>query len=237
MTGSEGNREGPKMSDTPGPFLDNEARQIVRNKLLHYMHAHGIGVPRLAKRIKASHALGLEVTDKTLQRFLAGAIRTNDFAVAICHRLAESLTAFDPIAALGERLSVFYGVTNGRDYSGTYHSDTRVLDTADLEVRGDSNIDISADAGFWRVTEKTAPGLDPVIYDGVLVCSGDAAVVVLKDRLAGLARNYMLWPENETLHGHGATMRFLPGDTTLVWGKYKISSIEPIGIRLIKAIV
>jgi hypothetical protein len=86
----------------------------------------------------------------------------------------------------------------------------------------------------FGASPKTAPDLSHAIYDGVLVCSGDAAVVVLKDRLAGLARSYMLWPENETLHGHGATMRFLPGDTTEVWDKFKFSGVEPIRIWLRK---
>ena len=164
-------------------------------------------------------------------------MRTNEPAVRLCYRFPESLVVSDSTAALGERLLVFYGAGNGRDYSGTYRSEIRTADVAETEFAGHSEINIAADTGFWRVTEKTAPGLNHVIYDGVLVCSGDAAVVVLKDRLAGLARNYMLWPENETLHGHGATMRFLPGDTTEVWDKFKISGIEPIEIRLIKAIV
>jgi hypothetical protein len=44
----------------------------------------------------------------------------------------------------------------------------------------------------------------------------------------------MLWPENEILHGHGATVRFLPGDTTEVWDKFKFSGVEPIRIWLRK---
>jgi len=227
------------IKSTVPPSHDQETRARIRNKLLHYMRAHRIGAPELtariydAQKIKQKAPVGIS----TVQRFLAGKVRTVESYVDMFDRFVEGLPCPDPIGLLGERLSVFYGVTNGRDYSGTYFTNTRVLDSAELEARGDSKIDIAADAGFWRVTEKTASGLDLVIYDGVLVCSGAAAVVVLKDRLAGLARNYMLWPENETLHGHGATMRFLPGDTTEVWGKFKISSIEPIEIRLIKAIV
>jgi hypothetical protein len=159
-------------------------------------------------------------------------MRTNELFVRFCHRFVEHLTISDSIAKLGERLFIFYGAGNGRDYPGTYRSEIRTADVAEPDFPGHSEINIAADTGFWRVTETTAPDLNRAIYDGVLVCSGDAAVVVLKDRLAGLARSYMLWPENETLHGHGATMRFLPGDTTGVWSKFKISGIEPIRIRL-----
>lgn len=228
--------------------FDLAERELVRKKLIRYAKEHGIGAGRLATRIKASHPLETEIPVSTLQRFLGNLMRTNEPAVRLCYRFAESLVVSDSTAALGERLFVFYGAGNGRDYSGTYRSEIGTADVAEPEFAGYSEINIAADTGFWRVTEKMASDLNHAIYDGVLVCSGDAAVVVLKDRVAGLARNYMLWPESETLHGpdnmpwpvietlkgHGATMRFLPGDTTEVWGKFKISGIEPIRIRLRK---
>jgi hypothetical protein len=212
--------------------FDLAERELTRKKLIRYAKENGIGAGRLAKRIKDSDPRETEIPVSTLQRFLGNLMRTNEPAVRLCYRFAESLVVSDSTAALGERLFVFYGAGNGRDYSGTYRCDIGTTDAAETEFAGHSEINIAADTGFWRVTETTVPDLNRAIYDGVLVCSGDAAVVVLKDRLAGLARTYMLWPENETLHGHGATMRFLPGDTTEVWGKFKISGIEPIEIRL-----
>jgi len=214
--------------------FDLAERELTRKKLIRYAKENGIGAGRLAKRIKAADLRETEIPVSTLQRFLGNLMRTNEPAVRLCYRFAESLAVSDSTAALGERLFVFYGAGNGRDYSGTYRCDIRTTDAAETEFAGNSEINIAADTGFWRVTEKTAPDLDHAIYDGVLVCSGDAAVVVLKDRVAGVARNYMLWPESETLHGHGAAMRFLPGDTTEVWDKFKISGIEPIEIRLRK---
>ena len=211
--------------------FDLAERELTRKKLIRYAKENGIGAGRLAERIKDSHPRKTEIPLSTLQRFLAGWGK-NKSCVALCHRFVERVVVSDPVAKLGERLSIFYGAGNGRDYSGTYRSEIGTADVAEPEFAGYSEINIAADTGFWRVTEKTAPDLNHAIYDGVLVCSGDAAVVILKDRLAGLARSYMLWPENETLHGHGATMRFLPGDTTEVWGKFKISGIEPIEIRL-----
>jgi hypothetical protein len=59
--------------------------------------------------------------------------------------------------------------------------------------------------GFWRVTERTAPHFGHGVYDGVLVSVGGAAVVVLKDRHVGRARNYMLWPQREGLYGRGVS--------------------------------
>jgi hypothetical protein len=214
--------------------FDIAERELTRKKLIRYAKENGIGAGRLAKRIKDSDPRETEIPVSTLQRFLGNLMRTNEPAVRLCYRFAESLVVSDSSAALGERLFVFYGAGNGRDYSGTYRSEIRTADVAQMEFAGHSEINIAADTGFWRVTETTAPDLNRAIYDGVLVCSGNAAVVVLKDRLAGLARSYMLWPESETLHGHGATMRFLPGDTTEVWDKFKISGIEPIRIRLRK---
>ncbi len=212
--------------------FDIAERELTRKELIRYAKENGIGAGRLAKRIKDSDPRETEIPVSTLQRFLGNLMRTNEPAVRLCYRFAESLVVSDSTAALGERLFVFYGAGNGRDYSGTYRSEIRTADVAETEFAGHSEINIAADTRFWRVTETTAPDLNRAIYDGVLVCSGNAAVVVLKDRLAGLARSYMLWPENETLHGHGATMRFLPGDTTEVWDKFKISGIEPIQIRL-----
>ncbi len=214
--------------------FDLAERELTRKKLIRYAKENGIGAPKLAERITATHPRGTELPVSTLQRFLGNLMRTNEPAVRLCYRFAESLVASDSTAALGERLFLFYGTGSERDYSGTYRSEIGTADVAEPEFAGYSEINIAADTGFWRVTEKTAPDLDHAIYDGVLVCSGDAAVVVLKDRVAGLARNYMLWPESETLQGHGATMRFLPGDTTEVWDKFKISGIEPIEIRLRK---
>jgi hypothetical protein len=223
------------MGEVEQQTFDVAERELTRKKLIRYAKENGIGAGRLAERIKASHPRGTELPLSTLQRFLAG-LGKNKSCVALCHHFVERRTISDPSAALGERLFIFYGAGNGRDYSGTYRSEIRTADVGETEFAGHSEINIAADTGFWRVTEKTAPDLNHAIYDGVLVCSGDAAVVVLKDRVAGVARNYMLWPESETLHGHGAAMRFLPGDTTEVWDKFKISGIEPIHIRLRKNI-
>lgn len=221
------------MGEIEQQTFDVAERELIRKKLIRYAKENGTGAGHLAKQITASHPRGTELPVSTLQRFLAGRGK-NKSCVALCHHFVERRTISDPSAALGERLFIFYGAGNGRDYSGTYRCDIGTTDAAETEFAGHSEINIAADTGFWRVKETTVPDLSRAIYDGVLVCSGDAAVVVLKDRLAGLARSYMLWPENEILHGHGATMRFLPGDTTEVWDEFKFSGVEPIRIWLRK---
>jgi hypothetical protein len=196
--------------DVP-PEHDQEARARIRNKLLHYMREHRIGAPELTARIYAAQEPQQKksVGISTVQRFLANKVRTVESYVDMFERFAKDFPSPDPIGALGERLSVFFGAGNGRDYSGRYLANAGVVATLDGETANDTEIVIAPDAGFWRVTEKTAPGLNHAIYDGVLACSGHAAVVVLKDRLEGRARNYMLWPENETLRGQGEVVQFL----------------------------
>ncbi len=195
------------MQDAVQKTFDAAERELIRKKLIRYMKENGIGAGRLAKRIRAAHPREPEIPVSTLQRFLAGLMRTNVPCVVLCHHFAENLTVSDPIAKLGERLSIFYGAGSEHDYSGTYESSTTD------RSRVYSHVDVVADTGFWRVTEKVTQPDVHAIYDGALVCSGHAAVVVLKDRLAGLARNFMLAPvTDELLRGLGITMHFAPFD-------------------------
>lgn len=175
-------------------------RELTRKKLIRYMEENGIGAPRLARRIQAVNFGRPEIPVKTLQRFLTGRMRTNDSSVALFYRFAASLPDPDTITALGERLSLFYGPGNVRDYSGIY----ACIPTS-FEKNHKSVINVIADGEFCRVTEKKDPQLGHAIYDGVLVCSRDAAVVVLKDRQTDLARNYLLWPEEYWFRGLGSS--------------------------------
>lgn len=212
--------------------FDHTERELIRQKLFHYMKKNRIGVPALAKRIQAAHPRGTEIPISTLQRFLDGRMRTNDDAVRLCYGFAEDLTASDSIAALGEGLSIFYnsntdGEDSGKyDYSGEYFSETK--DDAvsfDAETYGVPQFEIKADAGFWRViwrvVEKGASSKGCNVLEGVLVCSVDTAFVVLKDRLTGFPSSYILSRRPEMLWGHGASVLFSPG-----------SSLDPFPIRV-----
>jgi hypothetical protein len=45
--------------------------ELIRKKLIRYMKENGIGAPKLAARIKASHPREIEIPLSTLQRFLS----------------------------------------------------------------------------------------------------------------------------------------------------------------------
>ncbi len=209
--------------------FDAGERELIRKKLIHYMKENGIGAPKLAERIKAFHRLDTPLPVSTLQRFLVNRMRTNELFVRFCHRFVEHLTISDTIAKLGERLSIFYGAGNGRDYSGTYRSEIRTANVAETEFAGHSEINIAADTGFWRITERMEHP-DPAIYDGVLVCSEKAAVIaVMKDRVAGLPRTYTVWPRSDDkLHGCGTTAHLVSFDPD----KAALSQTLPFEITL-----
>jgi hypothetical protein len=163
------------------------------------MEENGMGAPTLAERIKDSHPRKTEIPLSTLQRFLAGWGK-NKSCVALCHRFVERVIISDPVAKLGERLSIFYGAGNGHDYSGDYVLENSRKDDPFGLKYPEPVMKITPDAGFWRVIERRYSDPDDTIYDGVLVCSGDVAVVVMKGRLMGLARNYTLLHEKYLLH-------------------------------------
>jgi hypothetical protein len=92
------------MSETSYPTYDEEARQLVRNKLVHYMRAHRIGTPELANRIQKAQPHNQTIPIKTLQRFLGAKIRTLDSYVAMFERFVQNLPSHDP---LGSQLPFF----------------------------------------------------------------------------------------------------------------------------------
>jgi hypothetical protein len=118
------------MGEVEQQTFDAAERELTRKKLIRYAKENGIGAPTLVERITASHPRGTELPLSTLQRFLAGRGK-NKSCVALCHHFVERRTISDPSAALGERLFIFYGAANGRDYSGTYRSEIRTSDVAD----------------------------------------------------------------------------------------------------------
>ena len=44
--------------------FDAGERELIRKKLIHYMKENGIGAPKLAERIKASHPRGTEAPSR-----------------------------------------------------------------------------------------------------------------------------------------------------------------------------
>lgn len=72
--------------------FDMTERARLRSALLGYMQAHGIGAPTLQARIAKAADRSIDLIPlKTLQRFLAGAGRTNDAFLVPCHIFASGL--------------------------------------------------------------------------------------------------------------------------------------------------
>lgn len=202
--------------------FDQAQREETRQALLRYMRQHKIGVPRLARRIRESVERNPIIPEKTLQRFLAGHIRTYDQYVEFFRRFAETNAPPDPVTTAGAALAALYGQNARRDFSGAFHATTQTGE--------DSNVTISVETGFWRVKEITQyEGRS--VFDGVAVSSSEGAFFVLKDRLAGLPRTYTVWPqENDELHGCGTTVRFLNYD----FGSTAVPYIRSFEIKLRK---
>lgn len=90
--------------------FDQRERQRIRAALFRYMEERRIGVPTLiahmAKAVKRDERY---IPQKTLQRFLAGEMRTNDASVAIFHEFAGKLApARDDLAELALALGGFF---------------------------------------------------------------------------------------------------------------------------------
>lgn len=185
--------------DTPDNF-DDHARGCIRRKLIHYATENGIGVIRLADRISKASPRLPEITIKTLQRFLAGRMRTSDMYVRFFARFANSLPDPDPIGALGQSMAAMYNVADLPPLSGTLGSQ-RYAVKIDPENTF-SRMTAIKDGAFSRL-EESVLGPGNLIYDGVMVSTGPQAMLaVLKDRLSSWPKTFMLRIELGELSGH-----------------------------------
>lgn len=169
--------------------FDIVTRNRIRRKIQHYKDAHGIGVSRLAKRISEAIPRHPEIPIKTLERFLAGRMRTYDMYVGFFSKFAESLPEPDTIGELGRSLVGFFG--SSREAGGKLGQAEKFI------IRGSSENDLSEltiepDENFWRLTEMTTVPNGPPPFDGVMVRAGTVVVAALRDRLMGLPKLYML---------------------------------------------
>lgn len=82
--------------------FDTVERERIRAAMQRYMEAHRIGVPTLQARISEAADRPIDLIPlKTLQRFLAGATRTNDAFLIPCHRFASSLPDYGGVQEAG----------------------------------------------------------------------------------------------------------------------------------------
>ena len=90
--------------------FDQADRERIRAALFRYMEEHRVGVPTLiAHMAKAVDRDQRYIPQKTLQRFLAGEMRTNDASVSIFHEFARTLPAAkDELGELSLALRDFF---------------------------------------------------------------------------------------------------------------------------------
>jgi hypothetical protein len=95
--------------------FDDADRAAIRATLDRYMKEHDIGVPRLIKRMaEALKRQERYIPQKSVQRFLAGEMRTNDATVSIFHEFARTLPpGRDDIAELSLALTGFFAAGPG----------------------------------------------------------------------------------------------------------------------------
>ena len=216
------------MAAESGSEFDLAERERIRQALLSYMREHKIGTPTLAKRIEESHPKRMNLPLKTLQRFLgklkplpeeataeeierAKPLRSHDMALIICKAFVEKLPN-KPTAmqALGEALHAVYGklLHNVATVAGNTPDPTIGVYSVSAHEATISEITVTASRALtedqaFLIVKETASSTSHRIYDGVLVSTGSAYLVVLKDRLMHTARVHALHLPSTGYDFHG----------------------------------
>lgn len=191
------------------PSFDEAARVRVRGRLLHYMREHRIGVPTLAKRITDASPRKQEIPIKTLQRFLAGHMRTYDSYVSLFNRFAENLPDHDPIGTFAKAISSFYRSEEREQIAGEYRLTAECMNGGD-HYEGDVRFD--PDHGFCRATANlrriTRTGV--CYLEGPVVFVEKIAVMMLRDKVTNTPADFFLSGSVERVSGHGNIAHFQP---------------------------
>jgi hypothetical protein len=171
---------------TDYPTFDIEARDRIRNGLLNYKLAQGIGTPKMARRISEVNINHPTVAHRTLARFLARQHNPNDSFIAWCDKFLRTLPAApDPSWELARGLMSFYGMDNMEELPGDYG-----LFRYDNQPRPEAVLSITRDSGFCRVKQKDLDANR--FFDGVLVATQSTKMFALRERLTRLPRLYKL---------------------------------------------
>jgi len=189
--------------------FDALQRGLIRRKLIAYMKQHGIGVTRLAERIKAAHPRRPQIPVKSLGRFLDGRMRTEDRLVSFCAHFTEKMPDPDPMVGLGLALSAVFKPPSG--LSGSF-----VPEDEGSPITEKSTFFIEDGGEFVRITEHLPR--EKVTYRGVAVqCEsypglcGDFFTAVLSDALFNLPRTLTLNYAFPSLMGGGSGIDAITG--------------------------
>jgi hypothetical protein len=198
-----------KKSSVP-PEHDREARDRIRNRLLHYMREHGIGAPELTVRIyNAQEPKQLKpVGISTVQRFLANKVRTVESYVDMFERFVEKFPSPDLIGALGKAMAEFYVSDDADRFAGDYQSAV-AYEMDDSRDGFNSSLAIKEDNKFCRVVERSEDRKS-LICEGVLVCNDQTAIMTLHDKLTQVSRQFLLADDGEQISGCGTEGEFDP---------------------------
>jgi hypothetical protein len=198
-----------KKSSVP-PEHDREARDRIRNRLLHYMREHGIGAPELTARIYAAQEIKQQtsVGISTVQRFLANKVRTVESYVDMFERFVEKFPSPDLIGALGKAMAEFYVSDDVDRFAGDYQS-AFSYEMDDSRDGFNSSLAIKGDNKFCRVVEQSE-GRKWLICEGVLVCKNQTAIMTLHDKLTQVSRQFLLAVDGEQISGRGTEAEFEP---------------------------
>lgn len=200
---------GEPMDQEHPPAFDETTRALIRQKLLHYMRRHRIGVPALAKRVTDVAPRKQEIPIKTLQRFLAGHIWTIDSYVSLFQRFAENLPDPDPIGSLGKAMAGFYRATDSQHLAGEYTL-TIGYATDPQRVPFAGPMTVTPDDGFCRVVARLETTLNYFFNEGVLVSDGKSAVLSLRDKMTNAPKHFFLKGNTESHSGNGVIVKFDP---------------------------
>jgi uncharacterized protein len=157
-----------------------EAERVrIRQALFRYAETYKLGMIALAKRISKANPFEPDVNHRTVERFLKNQHETNPLLVKWCKVFLQKVTP-DPAKEMAEGLLWFYGPSDPRGWAGQYHV---WFGEAGYHRSPDAIADIADDVGFFRVRMESKK--DQLIYDGVLLASGSAVSMFLKNRLTG----------------------------------------------------
>ena len=173
-------------------------RALIRDQLLAYCEQHQIGTPTLQTRIAtASDRQSHELSNKTLQRFLAGATRTNDAFVWLCHKFLDDTESERPVVTFGRALCAYYQHETDADaitsVAGTYEK-------TEAGAAGNSRLVLTAEAGLGFMTasegahpEQSAAGNGhAIVYEGVAFLQAQGLTIVMRDVLTRRCRWHAL---------------------------------------------
>jgi len=210
-----------------------EERRVLRVRLISYMKTHAIGVPALhARIIREIRSNADHFQLKTLQRFLAGTVRTADGFLVHCYRFAEAAIPGAAADSLAQAATAFFG--SPPPTSGPFIGRWNGLATAgpagmtvlrhgqDVSSVAASEIaiELSADSSGLITTEwltkpagRQAASHDPGfrhVYEGIALQYAPLLCIISKNMLTRLPRNYWLQlGEPDFLYGHGAEAIFM----------------------------